>query len=299
MEDDLHNALQRLTAHVENSPLAIIEFDPQYRITRWSAEAQRLFGWTAEEVLGKAIGEFRWVVEEDIDSVDKVSSEMLSGQNPRNLNVNRNYRKDGSIITCEWYNSALLDEHGNLVSVFSQVLDITQRKKAEEQLRQRAEELETVMNLVPVAIWVAHDPECNNITGNRTANEFYEAKEGENVSAGPAPGEPIPPRRFFRNGKELTAEELPMQEAAARNMDIQGSEFNVILPSGKSRALWGSASPLRDDDGQVRGVVAAFLDITERKQAEEELKRYTSSLSPPIRNWKLSVIRFLMTCELR
>jgi light-regulated signal transduction histidine kinase (bacteriophytochrome) len=69
-----------------------------------------------------------------------------------------------------------------------------------------------------------------------------------------------------------------MQESAAQNQAIQGSEFNVILPNGKSRTLWGSASPLRNDDGQVRGVVAAFLDIIERKQAEEGLKHYTVEL---------------------
>jgi len=57
-------------------------------------------------------------------------------------------------------------------------------------------------------------------------------------------------------------EETPMQESLL-GIWYQGSEFNVILPSGKSRTLWGSASPLRNDDGQVRGVVAAFLDITE------------------------------------
>jgi PAS domain S-box-containing protein len=151
--------------------------------------------------------------------------------------------------------------------------DITDRKKAEEEIRQRAEELKTVMDLVPAAIWVAHDPECHNITGNKTANAFYEAEEGENVSAGPAQGEPISPRRFFHNGRELAAGELPMQQSAALNSDVQGSEFNVLLPSGKSRTLWGSASPLRDPDGRVRGVVAAFLDITERIQVEEALKQ--------------------------
>ena len=147
--------------------------------------------------------------------------------------------------------------------------DITERKNSEEQLRQRAEELKTVMDLVPAAIWVAHDPECHNITGNQTANEFYEAKEGENVSAGPASGEPVPPRRFFRNGKELKAEELPMQEAAARNRTVEGSEFDVEVPSGKSLTLMGAASPLRDEKGNVRGAVAAFLDITARRAIEE------------------------------
>jgi PAS domain S-box-containing protein len=152
-------------------------------------------------------------------------------------------------------------------------------KETEQRLRQRAEELETVMNVVPAAIWVAHDPACHNITGNQTANRFYEAEEGENVSAGPAAGEPVPERRFFLNGKELTAEELPMQEAAARNVDIEGSEFNVLLPSGKSRTLWGSASPLRNNDGQVRGVVAAFLDITDRTREQEKLKESENRFS--------------------
>jgi PAS domain S-box-containing protein len=150
------------------------------------------------------------------------------------------------------------------------IRDITERKKLDEQLRQRAEELKTVMDLVPAAIWVAYDPECHNITGNRRANEFYEAKEGENVSAGPASGEPIPPRRFFRNGKELKAEELPMQEAAAQNQDVTGSEFEVEVPSGKLLTLLGSASPLRDEKGKVRGAVAAFLDITARKEVEQQ-----------------------------
>jgi PAS domain S-box-containing protein len=186
---------------------------------------------------------------------------------------------------------------GDIAFGISALRDRVQRQQAEEEARRRTVELETVMNLVPVAIWVAHDPQCNNITGNRTANEFYDAEEGENVSAGPAPGEPIPSRRFFRNGKELTPEELPMQEAAARNMDIKGSEFNVILPNGKSRTLWGSASPLRDADGQVRGVVAAFLDITAREKAEEEIRRRTAELEAA--NKELEAFSYSVSHDLR
>jgi signal transduction histidine kinase/GAF domain-containing protein len=186
---------------------------------------------------------------------------------------------------------------GDIAFGITALRDRVKRQQAEEEARRRTAELETVMNLVPVAIWIAHDPQCNNITGNRTANEFYEAEEGENVSAGPAPGEPIPSRRFFRNGKELTAEELPMQEAAARNMEIKGSEFSVILPNGKSRTLWGSASPLRDDDGQVRGVVAAFLDITEREKAEIELRQRSADLEAS--NRELEAFSYSVSHDLR
>src|SRR5512138_953019 len=67
---------------------------------------------------------------------------MLAGRTPSNMHANRNYRKDGSIVECEWYNSALLDANGQLISVRSQVLDVTERKRAEEALQEQQRQLE-------------------------------------------------------------------------------------------------------------------------------------------------------------
>jgi len=69
-----------------------------------------------------------------------------------------------------------------------------------------------------------------------------------------------------------------MQVAAAGNIDVRGAEFDVQVESGRQRTLWGYASPLRDASGSARGAVGAFVDITERKQAEEERAALTDRL---------------------
>jgi PAS domain S-box-containing protein len=175
-----------------------------------------------------------------------------------------------------WYEAIYephCDDAGQVIGVLSYTRDITERKQLEEQTRQRAEEVETVMEVVPVAIWIGHDPQCQNITGNRMANEFYGAETGENVSANVTPM-----RRFFREGRELTTEELPLQEAALKDIDVRNVETDVLLPSGEWKALLGSASPLHGADGRVRGSVGAFIDITERKKAEVKLKETLDNL---------------------
>ena len=138
-EQQLRELSQRLSYHVDHSPLAVIEWGPDMRLTRWAGEAERLFGWKAEEVLGKRMEDFRWIYQEDQALVAEVSVDLQTGAHPRRFSANRNYCKDGSVVNCEWYNSSLIDESGKLRSILSLVLDVTARKKAEEALCERAQ----------------------------------------------------------------------------------------------------------------------------------------------------------------
>jgi PAS domain S-box-containing protein len=139
--EELRELSQRLTYHVDQSPLAVIEWGSDMRLTRWSAEAERVFGWRADEVLGKRMEDFRWVYEEDAGRVQAVSADLRTGLDPQRFSLNRNYRKDGAVVWCEWYNSSLLDESGRMKSILSLVLDVTARRMLEEQLRATAAEL--------------------------------------------------------------------------------------------------------------------------------------------------------------
>ena len=123
-EADLRQTLQQLTFHVENTLLGTIIWDSQFRVQRWSKSAEAIFGWTEAEVLGKEVYDWQFLYEED---VDKVNDELtrLSYESRGNICRNRNYCKDGSVIDCEWYNSSLIDESGNVVSSLSLVQDIS------------------------------------------------------------------------------------------------------------------------------------------------------------------------------
>lgn len=139
-ERALQELSQRLTYHVGNSPLAVVEFGPDLRITRWDGAAEKVFGWRADEVLGKRRDEFAFVHPDDAGAVGAVAASLRSGE-PRRLSANRNLRKDGTVVHCEWYNSSLVDASGRSVSILCLVLDVTERTRLEEQLRARADEL--------------------------------------------------------------------------------------------------------------------------------------------------------------
>ncbi|MBR8838694.1 MAG: response regulator [Stigonema ocellatum SAG 48.90 = DSM 106950] len=141
VEETLRDALQKLNFHVENTPLAVIEWDSEFRVSRWSPEAKRIFGWQEQEVIGKTLNDWQFVFEEDLEAVSSVCTDLMQGNVQRNVNHNRNYRKDGSVVHCEWYNSTLLDESGKLVSILSLALDVSDRIRLQAE-RDRVLQLE-------------------------------------------------------------------------------------------------------------------------------------------------------------
>ncbi len=149
--------------------------------------------------------------------------------------------------------------------------EVGERYRAETRLRERAEELETILRTAPAPIWIAHDPECRVVTGNAAASSLLGVRTDANVS--PTSGQPASrPFVEYRDGAPIPAEDLPLQVAAARGVEVHGAEIEMALENGESRYVYGNAAPLRNADGSIRGSVGAFMDVTELKRATAALQ---------------------------
>jgi PAS domain S-box-containing protein len=162
-------------------------------------------------------------------------------------------------------------------------------RRNEEQERKRASELEALMQAVPAAIWIARDADCRVITGNRTSYEFLKLSPDANPSLVARDGKH--PRHFdiLVDGKSLPLEAMPV-ERAARGEIVSNFEEEIRFEDGTSRHLLGNAAPLLDQNGKPTGAVAAFVDITGRKQAEQQRDLLIAELNHRVKNTLATVV---------
>jgi len=131
---------QKLEFQVQQSPLAVIEWDLNFEAIEWNAAAQAIFGYSKSEVIGRHAAGLL-VPQSAKEQVNQVWRSLLQ-QRGGSRNTNQNLTKDGRTIFCQWYNQPLIDSSGNVVGVASLVQDITAQKQAEAKIYALNAELE-------------------------------------------------------------------------------------------------------------------------------------------------------------
>jgi diguanylate cyclase (GGDEF)-like protein/PAS domain S-box-containing protein len=135
-EEALKESEQRYRNIYNTAPLAFVLWDRETRVTDWNNQAEQMFGWTREEIVGQNF--FDYIIPESARiHVQEIAKLLLEGKLP-SYSINENITKSGRIIVCEWNNSIIRDSRGNVVGVISLGLDITERKFMEEELKRLA-----------------------------------------------------------------------------------------------------------------------------------------------------------------
>jgi PAS domain S-box-containing protein len=137
-EAELQLSQQRLLLHVEQTPLAVIEFDLGGRVRQWNPAAVAMFGFSREEAIGQ---HWNFIVPAAIHGQLEGVWAAIVSQRGGSRSTNENITKDGRKIHCEWFSTALIDPSGRTIGVASLIQDVSERKLAEAQIAEQLDEL--------------------------------------------------------------------------------------------------------------------------------------------------------------
>jgi PAS domain S-box-containing protein len=258
-EKALQESEERLRFHLDNSPLAVIEWDRDFIVTRWTGESERIFGWSAAETLGKPVVDLKLVYEDDIPIVQNTMARLTDGVSSQVITTNRNYTRDGDIRYCTWYNSVLTDQQGRMSSVLSKVIDITGLKQAEQE-RQKFVSL------------ADHSTEFIGMCDMNLAT-FYINDAGMRLVGLDSLEEAL---RFnimdclFPEDRDYIANEFIPGVLREGHGEV---EFRFRhFKTGEPIWMLHNVFYIRDIEGHPVGLATVSRDITQRKKAAEELK---------------------------
>jgi len=168
----------------------------------------------------------------------------------------------------------ILDSQHRIVRWFGTATDMTGQIEAEERiadlnraLKQQTGELKTVIEMLPVGVAVTQDVEGKTISGNPALYEMLGMRPDEDISKSET-------LRFevFHDANPVPPDQMPMQKALRTKATVNGLEMEIRRPDGKVLHAIINANPLIDETGQVRGAVAAYFDISQRRLMEKLLR---------------------------
>lgn len=142
---------ERVRLQFECMPVACLVMSPEFTVVDWNPAAEKTFGYSREEMIGRSPYE-RMIPESRCDYMKAIEWRLLAGE-PNVSGVGESITKDGNALVCEWFNTPILDVDKRCIGILSMAVDITEKRKSEEKLRQ-AQRMEAVGQLTG---GIAHD----------------------------------------------------------------------------------------------------------------------------------------------
>ncbi|WP_256996399.1 bifunctional diguanylate cyclase/phosphodiesterase [Methylococcus capsulatus] len=260
-ERALRQSEERLRLHVEHLPLAVIEWDLDFIVSRWNPAAERIFGYGADRMIGRSAGIL--FPEDVLEQAEAIWREVSGGSG--NRVVTANVTADGRTIRCEWYNTPLTTPDGTVIGVASLVDDITRREAVEAELRLAATTFET-----DEAILIA-GADGRILRVNAAFSRITGYRQEDVVGRNP---------RLFKSGLHGAEFYREVWRSLEQTGRWQGEIWNrrkngEVYPERKT------ITAVRSANGDITHYVAISSDISELKRTEEKIRQlaYYDSLT--------------------
>ena len=289
----LHRAEERYGRLASMLPVGVFACEESGAITYFNAHAEKLWGRAprlGEEKLSGSLGLHR--PDSDVPLAYEDSPVAVAFRERRSLrNVQLVAKRPLGERATLLMNVDYLDaEGGDEALVVGVMQDVTPIMETQRALAQQKQSLETLLEVLPVGVFIAHDPECRHISGNREAERILRAEQGDNLSksAGPLGG----PTNFtiMKNGEAVSDSMLPVQRAAKGEV-VVAEELDLVFADGSVAHEICWARPIFDDAGEPAGAIGCVMDVTELKknamalqEADRRKDEFLATLAHELRN---------------
>ena len=265
MERALRESEERFRLLVANvRDYAIFMLDLEGRVASWNAGAARIKGYTADQIVGQHFSIF--YSEEDRRAGKPAHELEVAAREGRFEDEGWRKRKDGSLFWANVIITAVRDEQGQLRGFAKVTRDFTERRRAEEELRQREEQLAVTLDSIGDGV-IATD------AGGAVARLNPVAEQLTGWSRAEAAGRPL--LEVFNIVNEETRRRAvnPVDRVLREGVVVGLANHTALIArDGSERAIADSAAPIRGVDGAVRGAVMVFRDVTSERAMERALR---------------------------
>ena len=274
--EELRVATRRYHDLVEQANSIILHWQRDGRIIHLNEFGQRFFGYTAAEIRGRhVIGTLVPDTESRGRDLLKLMEEISANPSAFEQNVNENIRRNGERVWVAWTNKVVLDAQGEVTEILSIGVDVTERRRAEEALRKSEAYLAEGQRLSRTGSWAWSPAALRPLYWSDEMFRIY----------GFDPREPAPTAEAFWervHPADLDRVRDLLLKATQQGMEYE-HEHRIVLPDGTLKHIHAIGHPVLDENGHLVEYVGTAMDVTERKQAEDELRRHRDHLEELVR----------------
>jgi PAS domain S-box-containing protein len=254
-----------LSALIDSADDAIVSKTLEGIITSWNAGAQRVFGYTADEVIGKSITIL--IPKDHEDEEPAILARLRAGERIEHYETIR-VRKDGRLINISLTVSPIIGPNGEIIGASKIARDITEQRQARRALDEASERLKLASTAARLGDW-SWDARTDVVTLSQTAADILGVSPSETLTRTQV--------RELMSEEDRQATKNAIDKALAEHTDYD-VEYRVKRPDDSEVWVSSKGRGIYDEDGSVIGMLGLVQDISIRKSNEETLREQAEAL---------------------